>query len=306
MSIRVSVAVPTLGRESLWPTLRSLERQTVRPYEVLVVNQGSDISGQLAKLDLPTRLIQTCEKGVARARNAALDEFTGDWVLFTDDDQEANAEWIEQLTALAQAFPEASLMGGVVLPPVRVMPDEYVSECYAIGETLIDRSNHLTPSAIAGYPLDVWGGNCAFSRLCVDRVGRFDVALGRGSGYFTAGEDTDYVMRAITSGLTALLSCRLVVVHTHGARPRSNDLWEEACETSAMLVWKARHAPEIVAPELAERLFPYGRKKAALHRMTGGRAFASHGDRKRVFESALAKLDAEWTLKDGMLARLER
>lgn len=304
MKPRISVAIPTMGRDTLMATLRSLERQTIMPLEVLVVNQGAPEVEQQANFNLPLKFLHQDVRGLSRARNRALQAFAGDWVLFTDDDQEVNAEWVEQLGVLATAYPEASIIGGAVFPPPRYNRDEeFVSQLYVLGEVPIDPVNYLRPEPVLGLQNDVWGGNFALSRACVDKVGIYDEAFGRGSGVFDVGEDTDYMMRVLSAGLTGLLSCRLIIYHTFGGRPHSPQFTKDTVEMAAALLWKSQQENAPIRPDIAERLFPYGRKKALLSKFTGGRLFGDHTVRKTVFDDAMAMLERDYTLRDGLLAR---
>lgn len=296
-----------MGRETLSATLRSLERQTMMPYEVLVVNQGPKDVEVREQWNLPIKWLHQDARGLSRARNRALDEFSGDWVLFTDDDQEVNAEWVEQLVSLASLYPEASIIGGAVFPPTRYDSEAlFVSEMYVHGEVLICRENYLQPGIAPHVQNDIWGGNFALSRACIEKVGRYDEAFGRGSGVFEVGEDTDYMMRVISSGLTGLLSCRLIIYHTYGTRPHGPQNTDELIEMCAALHWKASQDGSPIEREIARRIHPYGKKKAMASRLTGGKLFGDEAHRQAIFDEKTAMLNQGWTLSGGCLKRKEQ
>lgn len=300
--MNVSVAIPTVGRDTLHATLRSLERQTVRPHEVLVINQGPPELEESLNYDLPIRHLHQNARGLSRARNRAIDAYTGDWILFTDDDQEVNAEWVEQLGVLADAFPEAQMFGGAVLPPVKYDPaKEFVSQLYVPGEIIIDRDSYLRPAAGPYMQNDIWGGNFALSRSCVERIGRYDEYLGRGSGLCEVGEDTDYTMRAISQGLVGVLSCRLIIYHTYGVRPIMESTTRELIEMAAVIAWKSERAPSHLSPDLASRVQPFGRKKALLGRLSGGALFQDHAWRKGVYDQFLSRLSEGYRVEAGRI-----
>lgn len=300
--MKISVAIPTVGRDSIKATLRTLERQTYRPFEVLVINQGRPAPKEWLDFDLPLRILNQSERGVARARSCALDSFSGDWVLFTDDDQEVNAEWCEQLVKLIESYPGATFFGGSVFPPpIYDKATEFVSQLYIPGEIVLDESTYLRPFDTSGMLADLWGGNYALSRTCVDAVGTYDEFLGRGSGFCEAGEDTDFAMRAITKGFTGILSCRLIVYHTYGVRPIEENSGEEPIEVAALLAWKARRDPANVSPILASRLQAYGRKKAVLARVTGGKLYGGEAQRESVYLNMTARLDSGYRVVDGRI-----
>lgn len=304
MSIKISVTIPTMGRETLTATLRSLERQTVMPHEVLVVNQGPRDVEDRHHFNLPISYLHQDAKGLSRARNRALETFSGDWLMFTDDDQEVNAEWVEQLGILADSYPDVAIIGGPVFPPPKYDPEvEFVSQMYVHGEVILDRTNYLTPTAFPGVLYDIWGGNFALSRKCIDIIGAYDEAFGRGSGLFDVGEDTDYTMRIFSAGLKGLLSCRMIIYHTFGGRPHSAQMTTDTVEVAAAMQWKSNQNRDTTDPNLARRIFPYGKKKALLNRLSGGMAFGQQAIAQETFNKTLEKLDKDWTLQNGLLRK---
>ena len=92
-----SLIIPYYNREkTLQRTLDSVAAQTLRPLEVLLVdNNSTDSSTRIAetfaeKADkvLDVRLLSCPKKGAAAARNVGLDEAKGDYVYFFDSDDE--------------------------------------------------------------------------------------------------------------------------------------------------------------------------------------------------------------------------
>jgi len=298
--VNITVAVPTVGRSTVLETLGSIARQTRPPDEVLVVNQGDLDEARTKEFDIPIRQVNQMVRGVARARNRALEEFGGDWLLFTDDDQLVNAEWVEQLEALVSTYPDAAFFGGAVLPPLNFDRETCtVSQLFVPGEIVLNRETYLRPMGVTGMLTDVWGGNYALSRRCVETVGLYDEQMGRGSGNCEAGEDTDYILRALTAGLTGVLSCRMIITHTYGARPESMAASREPVEVGAMMAWKATHDRHTVAPELASRLHPFGRKKAVVGSLLRGQVYRDHSWRREVYDSFWRKLETGFCVVQG-------
>lgn len=301
---RISVGIPTLGRDTLGATLKSLERQTVPPHEVIVVNQGSPSLSKSLSYDLQLTVLNQSAKGLSRARNLAFKTFTGDWIAFIDDDEEANAEWIEQITLAIESRPEIDFLGGVYFPPVGYKEsDGFCSEIYALGEQKLRTNTWLIPT---GHPLlqrDAWGGNSIYSRKCYERIGGYDEWLGRGAPDFTSGEDTDYNLRALSAGMEGMISARIIIYHTFGVRPFSQDFARELAAIGAVMKWKSEKDPTHISSELAERLHPFGRKKELLARWSGGRLFPDHREMRQVYDAATTLLDGKYTMADGLLQK---
>jgi glycosyltransferase involved in cell wall biosynthesis len=269
---------------------------------VIVVNQGAPDLAERLSYDLNMKVMHQAERGLSRARNASFQTFTGDWIAFIDDDEEANAEWIEQIGLAIESRPEIDFLGGVYFTPVGYKhSDGYCSELYALGEQRLGMDTWLLPM---GHPLlqrDIWGGNSVYSRRCYDKIGGYDEWLGRGAPDFLSGEDTDYNVRAISAGMEGLLSARVIIYHTYGTRPHSDDAANESAAMGAVMRWKSEQDPGRIHPELAARLQPFGRKKEKLARYTGGRLFPEHQVCKQIFDAATDLLDRKYVLRDGCL-----
>lgn len=83
----VSVIIPTLGRSNLVHAVRSVLMQNV-PVQIIIVNDsGSPLSRQQLPDDV-TVLDTSGRTGAANARNLALENVTGEFIAFLDDDDE--------------------------------------------------------------------------------------------------------------------------------------------------------------------------------------------------------------------------
>jgi glycosyltransferase involved in cell wall biosynthesis len=90
---RVSVVIPTLGRESLRAAVRSALEQTVPPEEVIVAVDRPTLPATLAFEDPRVRTVTTGGgRGGNGARQAGLDVAQGDVIAFLDDDDYWYAE----------------------------------------------------------------------------------------------------------------------------------------------------------------------------------------------------------------------
>jgi glycosyltransferase involved in cell wall biosynthesis len=195
------LVVATVGRsEELGRLLESLEAQQYPHLRVIVVDQGDD--GQVAPTlgrALEVRHIHA-PRGLARARNAALELVEGDIVAFPDDDCIYPAGLLDEV---ARRFVADENLGGI---SGRVEDESGASSAsWKRDAADLDREN-------------VWNRvNSAalfLRRSVVERVGTFDERLGLGSGEpWSSSEEIDYVVRAIAAGARVTYDPSVVVRH---------------------------------------------------------------------------------------------
>jgi len=113
---RISIIIPAYNAEPfLAETLASVQRQTYREFEVIVVDDGStDRTGEIAQrfVEKDARFILLRQKnaGECVARNVALERARGEWIAFLDaDDVWLSKKLAAQLDLLKQE-PRANLL----------------------------------------------------------------------------------------------------------------------------------------------------------------------------------------------------
>jgi GT2 family glycosyltransferase len=177
----VSVVVATRDRpERLAALLDSLRVQTLRDFELVVVDDGS--AGGAVQLPEGVRAIRHERPlGPSAARNAGWRAATSPYVAFTDDDCVASPGWLEALGAAAR--PSAIVQG-----PVEPIPSER-SRLGPFSRSLwVDRLGPWFQAANVLYP-----------RELLERLGGFDA-----DAFPFAGEDCDLAWRALAEGAEAV------------------------------------------------------------------------------------------------------
>lgn len=117
----VSVIIPTLNAEhEIEDLLAALERQSLRPMEILIVDSASDDGTvPLVKMHEGIRLLQIerCDFNHGATRDMALRATTGDFVCFlTQDALPASDAYLERLVAPMVGDPSIALVSGRQLP----------------------------------------------------------------------------------------------------------------------------------------------------------------------------------------------
>ncbi|MFZ5448834.1 MAG: glycosyltransferase family 2 protein [Thermodesulfobacteriota bacterium] len=90
--------------------LKSVLSQTVKPDEILVVDDGSPFGGAdvvQSLQDQRIRLIRQENSGVSVARNRGISEASGEIIAFLDDDDEWKPNYLETILAMCELFPHA-------------------------------------------------------------------------------------------------------------------------------------------------------------------------------------------------------
>ena len=125
----ISLIVPVFNTEPyLEKCLRSLTEQTYRNIEIIAVNDGSTdgsarILEQFAAADPRIRIISTENRGLSAARNTGICAASGDWLMFVDSDDFADAEYCAH--ALANVLKNNAEIG--IVSYRKILPDGTVS-----------------------------------------------------------------------------------------------------------------------------------------------------------------------------------
>lgn len=99
----ISVLVPVYNVEKyVSKTIESILRQTYTNFELILVDDGStDLSGKIcddyAKTDNRIKVFHQMNQGVSVARNTALKQSSGDYVIFIDADDIINEHMLERM-----------------------------------------------------------------------------------------------------------------------------------------------------------------------------------------------------------------
>jgi len=106
----ISVVIPLYNkRDCITRAIRSIERQTWQPKEIVVVDDGStdDSAAIVASLGIEKlRLVRKKNGGVSSARNTGVQEACSTWVAFLDADDEWMPEFLSTMKRMHERFPD--------------------------------------------------------------------------------------------------------------------------------------------------------------------------------------------------------
>ena len=109
--MKYSVVIPVYNKKSsIQATIQSVLAQTLRDYEVIVVNDGStDDSLSVARSfeARGVRVIDQPNQGVSVARNTGILAAEGEYISFLDADDTWHPDYLETIDRLTSAHPES-------------------------------------------------------------------------------------------------------------------------------------------------------------------------------------------------------
>jgi glycosyltransferase involved in cell wall biosynthesis len=114
----ISVVIPVYnGAQFIAAAIRSVINQTLRPGEIIVVDDGSrDASADIAASFTAVRTLRLPHRGASAALNAGVSAITGDWLAFLDADDLWAPDMLASEAAALDEAPAADLVFGRVVP----------------------------------------------------------------------------------------------------------------------------------------------------------------------------------------------
>ena len=193
----VSVIIPVYnGGRYLRAALESVFAQTYRPFEVIVVDDGStDDSGIIAQSFHEVRYIDQENQGVAAARNHGIEAARGEFIAFLDQDDLWTADKLKLQIGQLLSDPELGYtltQQQFFLEPGEKLPAWFRKELFS--------------SVHTGWVL----GTLVVRRTAFEKVGNF------ATGY-SAASDGDWFFRAKAAGIPmAVVPELLLLKRIHG------------------------------------------------------------------------------------------
>jgi glycosyltransferase involved in cell wall biosynthesis len=206
----VSVVIPVYnGARYLREALESVFAQTYRPFEVIVVDDGSvDDSSLIAQSFPEVRYIRQANQGVAAARNNAIDTARGQFLAFLDQDDLWTPEKLRLQIGHLLSHPELGYtltQQKFFLDPGAALPSWFRKE--------------LFDSVHTGWVL----GTLVVRRTTFEQVGNF-------SAGYAAANDSDWFFRAKAAAIPMAVVPELLLlkrIHEANESARAREVLSE-------------------------------------------------------------------------------
>ncbi|ALS20722.1 MULTISPECIES: glycosyltransferase [Paenibacillus] len=225
--MKVTVAICTFNRaEYLEKTINSVLVQSYpdTEYEILIIdNNSTDHTAQLVmpivEKEHHVRYVLEVNKGLSYARNRAIAEAKGEFILFLDDDATACQDWIRHILDCFQDE-KVACVGGKINPVWEKSVPTWLPERYYSLYTILDYSDKVTEMDHNSIP---FGANVAFRKDVLKKYGCFRTDLGRVGNNLLSGEESELI-RKIRKDYIIMYTPYAFVNHTIASN-RINKKW---------------------------------------------------------------------------------
>jgi glucosyl-dolichyl phosphate glucuronosyltransferase len=219
MSVAYTVALCTHNHaDRLGRTLADLAQLKApqAPWEFLIVDNGcgDGTPDLLAPYPWPdgwqVRVVRESKLGLSNARNRAIAEARGEYVIFMDDDETADPDWLCAFERLILSK-DPDAFGGRIRVLFEDMRPEWLKDDLLgfLGE--LNRAEGIAP--LTDPHASFYGGNFGIRKTVCDRVGGFDAMLGRKGTDNTGGEEVDFYRRLLDAGFKVWWTPEAVIHH---------------------------------------------------------------------------------------------
>lgn len=220
--MQLDVVMPTYNRaELLERALISLLAATppdgLDVRITVVDNNSKDNTRALIERYIPTfegRLsyLFAATPGRSHALNAGIATTKGDLVATIDDDEEIHPDWYRVIFSHLGAG-ELDFIGGPCLPRWGGDPPEWLPDDYNRGVLGWIEGPGVAQTFGEDYEGMLMGGNAAFTRAILEKVGPYHTGLGRAGSALLSCEDEDMYGRLLGVGARGKFIPELIIYH---------------------------------------------------------------------------------------------
>ena len=227
----LSVIICTYNREKyIYNVLRSIAENDYprTDYEIVLVdNNCSDgTEAECARFgndycDVDLHVVHEPNQGLSYARNCGIRESKGDVIIYVDDDATVNKDYLKTYSDFFTKNEQAVAAGGPIMPHYETSEPDWMSHYTRMLITgklyLGNREREFPKNAFPG------GGNVAYQRSVFEKVGLFNVELGRKGDSLIGAEEKDLFDKMKTLGMKFYYLPTAILYHIIPERKLTDD-----------------------------------------------------------------------------------
>jgi len=205
----ISIIICTYNREKyIYNALKSITENNFphEKYEIILINNNSTDNTESEcfrfQHDFPKITFIYCveyNQGLSYARNRGIKESSGRIIIYIDDDATVNNNYIQSYYDFFFAHPGIDAAGGPIIPVYETQKPQWMSHyTKQLITGYIYKGNKIIKFPQGSYP---GGGNAAYRKEVFDKVGLFNVDLGRKGNSLVGAEEKDIFDKMTMQGL---------------------------------------------------------------------------------------------------------
>lgn len=216
-----SVIMCTYNRDKyIYNVLKSIADNKISAdkYEIVLINNNSNDNTEAEcnrfTADYPNvkfRYFIERNQGLSYARNRGIKESNGDLLVYVDDDALINDEYLQTYMDFFESHPEIDAAGGPIIPKYETEEPSWMS---TFTRQLITGKLYLGDK-VREFPSQAFpgGGNAAYRKSVFDKVGLFNVELGRKGDSLVGAEEKDIFDKMTTLGMRFFYLPNAILYH---------------------------------------------------------------------------------------------
>ena len=230
----LSVIICTYNRDKyIYNVLKNLADNTLSPeqYEIVLVDNNctDNTRGECDRFvqnfpDVTLRYFVETNQGLSHARNCGIRESKGDILVYVDDDALVNKVYLQTYYDFFNQYPDIDAAGGPIIPKYETEEPAWMS--------------HFTKALITGYkylgdkpkefPRNDYpgGGNAAYRASVFEKVGLFNVELGRKGDSLAGAEEKDIFSKMVSLGMRFYYLPDAILYHLIPEKKLSKDYFD--------------------------------------------------------------------------------
>jgi glycosyltransferase involved in cell wall biosynthesis len=258
---QIDVVIPAYNEERfIVQAIRSVDEQTCKPSQIIIVNDGStdkteELILSMNNIIVPLVYVKKENGGLSSARNAGIRHSTADFVAFLDADDEWERDKLKEQVAVFLGNQDERL--GVVYCNYRIIDiaGNYNDDCVTFQ---LDHGvrGHVFEALLSGNKIASSGSGVLIRRECFDKVGLFDENLSAAEDWdmwlrLSVHYDFDYVDKALVKIRRHDQNMQSNIVHVFENELRIFSKWSKGLPSTSPIV---RGLGRVVSSKVISRL----------------------------------------------------